>query len=1040
MLSPPKQGAGNSSSAIRLQPAGLRERAQVTKRENAPKRRKLVTAILRRASTVGEFVSDIGGDQGWAFVNRKVGYAVVISLCVWAPRSICDQPTRVTTTTIHPEGDVVEASYFDGLGTEVQRQSRINASQVLSSAWFLVSGTYRDERGRDSLTLKSYPELSGGLFAPMCEDEPISRAQEYYDGLDFFSRPSPDCGGFPFSEVRYWADPLGRLFKQASEGIEYSLNDDHNVGPTGHHITHWYLGSFPGQNGRDETGFVSESNLTDGSLIRNVIEPVLRVLPSVGTLAELNALGAVPSGTFRLVWVQDKLRVYYYYTGGHEPQWTWWRPVRQGDRYIHAAEGGPQTILTQTGDSWDNYGWNEETPTEGSEVYAQDEGRAYFCNEDLVWEKVGGYADTTLPPVRAVVSQVEPTSPQEGDMYWEADDPSNPGTTLGPMVYNGTEWHQVEVSPNERFGVRVPGDNDWFFTWSVTGEWIGQPFTSRTRSYEVFGMADGRFYSLEFAGGFWKFVPLNTMTHSLVVTRDPNGNYSQKLQDNKGNVSATWARTASGTSGETILASYDYDADGQILQETPPKGALGEVLADPATYAYRTSRKVCRMFSPDAGPIRYAYDARGEVKYEMSAVDSSRDSCLEYVYDHLGRVSQINKVHATIISGEIVPVPDSDYRVLVRYFYDRIDALRDVPVIDQALSDQDFADIASAHIRGRLVAEIAYDESPRPHKIIDLYGYTARGAVARKYKIIPGLAHVQKTVSKYDVQDKLVSECYEDAGEVFTTVYSYDAEGRLSSVAKSDQGELVSFDYTETGLLTNRRFGRSTSVNPRMHLRYGYNSRNWLVSLTSGNQTAVGFSQDLRYAEAGQYNGNVGAMTLVYPSNIGPKSMVYAFSYDAANRLTGADATVSGLADDFDEEFGYDQVGRFTYRKRGTESAQPYEYYNTGIMEAARTNRLARVNGYHGDPSNFVFDLNGNMILDKSKKMAVRYDWRNLPVAFIFYDGLPLNVTAGFEGEWSDPVMTIDQAIESAVNYGTEISRVTMLYDAQGNRVYKVLH
>ena len=110
-----------------------------------------------------------------------------------------------------------------------------------------------------------------------------------------------------------------------------------------------------------------------------------------------------------------------------------------------------------------------------------------------------------------------------------------------------------------------------------------------------------------------------------------------------------------------------------------------------------------------------------------------------------------------------------------------------------------------------------------------------------------------------------------------------------------------------------------------------------------------------------------------------------AYAYDQLDRLKNADDIEQ---DYFDEVFEYDAQGRMTVQRRDTSIAKnaggEYAYY-------ANTNRLKSVaNGMGGtgddritsDASNFVYDSEGNLVEDKSKRMKISYDWRGMPVEF----------------------------------------------------------
>nr|WP_297342261.1 RHS repeat-associated core domain-containing protein [uncultured Fibrobacter sp.] len=111
-----------------------------------------------------------------------------------------------------------------------------------------------------------------------------------------------------------------------------------------------------------------------------------------------------------------------------------------------------------------------------------------------------------------------------------------------------------------------------------------------------------------------------------------------------------------------------------------------------------------------------------------------------------------------------------------------------------------------------------------------------------------------------------------------------------------------------------------------------------------------------------------------------------AYTYDQLNRLIKTDDFEQGY---FDESFAYDALGRIVAQRRDTSIAKnaggEYAYH-------ANTNRLKSIaNGMGGTAddrnmsyaNNFVYDSEGNLIEDKSKKMRITYDWRGMPVEFV---------------------------------------------------------
>ncbi len=80
----------------------------------------------------------------------------------------------------------------------------------------------------------------------------------------------------------------------------------------------------------------------------------------------------------------------------------------------------------------------------------------------------------------------------------------------------------------------------------------------------------------------------------------------------------------------------------------------------------------------------------------------------------------------------------------------------------------------------------------------------------------------------------------------------------------------------------------------------------------------------------------------------------------------------------------------------------------------------------HQKRQDYIYDPDGNLVFDRSKRMGIVYDWRNLPVLYRFYNNVPEDVT------WQDA-----GSLEISRSGIKLLSIVKMVYDANGNRVIK---
>ena len=180
------------------------------------------------------------------------------------------------------------------------------------------------------------------------------------------------------------------------------------------------------------------------------------------------------------------------------------------------------------------------------------------------------------------------------------------------------------------------------------------------------------------------------------------------------------------------------------------------------------------------------------------------------------------------------------------------------------------------------------------------------------------------------------------------------------------------------------------------------------------------YADTLYYEDCGnnactpQYNGNISRMAhhLAHENNNYGEFRDVRYTYDELNRLTKVD---DSKQDVFDEMFAYDAQGRITAQRRAGNVVNPtggeYSYYSG-------KNRLKSVADNMGgtadernmsDTANFVYDSEGNLVEDKSKRMKISYDWRGMPVEF------RLEPTGS----------------------SSDTARLSMMYDGSGRRISK---
>ncbi|MCF6407314.1 hypothetical protein L3C95_30750 [Chitinophaga filiformis] len=253
------------------------------------------------------------------------------------------------------------------------------------------------------------------------------------------------------------------------------------------------------------------------------------------------------------------------------------------------------------------------------------------------------------------------------------------------------------------------------------------------------------------------------------------------------------------------------------------------------------------------------------------------------------------------------------------------------------------------------------------------------------------------------------------------TSMTYDHGGRLLTVRKrlnddvSQERLVAASSYDELGQLKLKRLGVASSGSVIDSLNYTYNIRGWLQGINknfvnSGSSTSNWFGQELSYDygfDSSQYNGNISGVKWKTRAD---SAWAYGYSYDKANRLTGAYFTQKNGGSwaqdkkDFSvSNLSYDANGNIrTMLQKGmigttskTIDSLVYTYSSNNISNRLRgvrdidssITRSAMLGDFiDGNTStdDYAYDGNGNMTVDLNKRIAsITYNHLNLPSTII---------------------------------------------------------
>lgn len=525
--------------------------------------------------------------------------------------------------------------------------------------------------------------------------------------------------------------------------------------------------------------------------------------------------------------------------------------------------------------------------------------------------------------------------------------------------------------------------------------------------------------------------------YRLDVVRDGSGKFAQVIKDLYGHDVKKCSDPSSTATGDDIVTEYVYDVVGNTVKIRYPGtgGVVDATMA--ATFAYSATGQKLKETHPDEGTIESVYDAAGQLRFTRDEKQRQPSDLMSFTYskfDSYGRITESGTV--AMQQSEVLAYFNVDYAglhdwpspsnsnvtPLIRYYYDTNDGAAEFLKGDPSY-------FLGGNLKGKLVGQASCVQgfNSGGDVVIDSYSYDDEGRVAWNWKIIPGIP-MQRYGYTYDLQGRLIEKSLTKGAIGSPAItgsqsYVFDSMGWLKWVRvlqpNGTFATLVTYSYSPTGVLVGKDFlkpgGEVASVDITQNIR------GWTTGIDAYTASyAPIYNQTNMYTEAGggsapQYNGNISSMDFKYtlPGGVIKRYSPF-FVYDGANRLL-AGYDLNGPSYNY-EGFQYDSKGRLVVKMENGVQYGPYTY-------ASGTNRVTQVGGHptRNVSNNFVYDPNGNMVLDRSKKMGVKYDFRNMPVLFRFYNSAPASGVT-----W-----------EQAANLGGQRADVEIVYDAAGSRVIK---
>ncbi|HMO52521.1 MAG TPA: RHS repeat-associated core domain-containing protein [Kiritimatiellia bacterium] len=202
-----------------------------------------------------------------------------------------------------------------------------------------------------------------------------------------------------------------------------------------------------------------------------------------------------------------------------------------------------------------------------------------------------------------------------------------------------------------------------------------------------------------------------------------------------------------------------------------------------------------------------------------------------------------------------------------------------------------------------------------------------------------------------DSRDRLTQKTYPLGDTVSMT---YDQRG-LPITHTGGRGFISTLKYDAAGLLTNVSYSATNTPG----VRYGYNSRNLLVSMADGWSTNT-----LRYDDLGRLTN----MLEVF----GASTQTWNYAFDPIGRMTALTWRITGNTNLFRVSYGLDELGRVT-NVTGDVGSFNYAYTNAGLQ----VSQLVYPNG---ETANYFYDAIGrmtNLVYSTGESWSYDFDSRD---------------------------------------------------------------
>lgn len=436
-------------------------------------------------------------------------------------------------------------------------------------------------------------------------------------------------------------------------------------------------------------------------------------------------------------------------------------------------------------------------------------------------------------------------------------------------------------------------------------------------------------YGTTTGSGFLSWLPAGE--YYLTTTTDADRNQSFEVRT-KAEVTVGTGSLLDAATGRTLTTVFQT-TDQESTQTTvtllpnyfdPPEPAFKERWK--TTAITNLLGRMVTLETPDAGRTEMIYDPLGNLRFRQSAEGRENGYYLYFRYDALNRLLESGSLESAWDRPSLQQIAETDPS-----WPPTPPSWPPTPPTWEQIQEYD-GDGSDALAMSRLVTSTTSrgDGSSTPANRLR-YRYSAGGQVVEEtLEELPG-EEAHPIAYDYDNLGNLTRIRYlaaADGGNAPEVVYGFDELGRLRSVGNGDSEPeaFAVYTYNADGSVAAQLLRPGTAAETLRVL--SYNSPGWSTGFDSPQLRQTVFYVRDAEERPGYYNGLPAAESCTF-SGAPPGAVTaysYGYRYDAASRLTRAEATAGGVFQPQwslgpgDQPVTYDGNGNFLLMPRGGDS------------------------------------------------------------------------------------------------------------------------